>query len=373
MPLRLIVGTSVLAFALVLVMWWAYSPSFDTKTQTSPLGSTRQALEASSARTEHNEERIDQEGVQRSKVSITRRGSRAIETTTGSRSSEICYRRCGTACAPDGHCPPECMTEENCAKDEVCIYTGTEAGMLTGARDSLIRRCIGSTCETPMDCSPGEQCLRVTRGFRTVRVCSRTGVRKLGEPCMGGLSASRTPRERTCGEGLKCKGVVCMPVATCETDEDCVFGKCRSFAPNPGEKSCFPICDNDSECFDGQRCSIRPTTGMCVPSTTPVTCLETGCPQGKVCVTHIGDWLAPIAECVPPCERQIDCPNGAFCQGFPAPPGSGLGLVYGCLDICRSNGDCQKGLVCETIPQLGVAGCLPHPESLLQSVYDRYR
>lgn len=292
------------------------------------------------------------------------------ESLRPSSSPEACNERCGTNCTSEGLCPKECRSSSDCGRLEVCVLTAPPTALEEGLRAPPTGRCLENSCEEDLDCAVGEQCIRITREFRTIKTCSRFGERRLGEACMGGMGASRPPLVRTCGKGMTCAAVVCVSASGCSQDSDCSFGKCRAY--EPGKLGCAPLCDHDGDCLPSQRCSVRAATAMCVPSETPVTCLESGCDQGKVCLPFMNHWLTPMATCVAPCERQADCPNGSYCLALPSAPGSGVDIVAGCLEICRSSGDCQDGFECTAFPGTKTAGCMPDPQRILRTVFDRY-
>jgi len=276
--------------------------------------------------------------------------STAAPLETRPRRSPECERTCGAACVmKDGApvCPKECQSSDECAADELCIFTRMIGGR--GAR----RACIASECECVDDdvsCGPDLQCVYAGNLGGGIYHCVAVGKRRRGEACSMSLD-----RDQACARGLICRSGECAP-KTCETDADCGLGAgCHLIAGGDEEKSCAPECRGDADCppeaacLDPERtgvslCYRRDRLGCFAPGAT--------CEAGTECkVVGILRW-AFSAECRRPCAEDGACAAGQICgdQGY-------------CLDRCSETRPCAERYDCgwtqrAADPRTPVRACL---------------
>ncbi len=271
-----------------------------------------------------------------------------------------------------------------CRADETCIDGACVAPPVERCRVEADPRCEGGTlCAVALEVlCPGDACLPET-------VCrAPVGERGGGYGC----ATSEECRAGACVEGL------CVQL--CISDEDCDTLDCLALAlPRGGEvRSCTPTdgsgardptrprCGGDTDCAEGQVCrraigdpfdpaslafcapfdEVRaPARAWCAIAGSPRQPTETGTPEALAAdaTCQHGDCLMTCGvsgigfcnepRCVPPCERDADCPAREVCAVLPSSITPHARPYYTCQPPprgCFSERDC--------CPSADEAGCL---------------
>jgi hypothetical protein len=308
-----------------------------------------------------------------------------------------------------------CLTDDNC-RDPVrsrCAATFLK-DLYKGApnlrSDHLY--CLQEGCSNGGSfCSPGEVCLPtvIPQAVNAPDIC----VPKCD-------SHGRCPPNHFCLETISgpANPAVCIPGLlgfVCETDVDCLVGKCKSDnveQPELALKLCTVACESDAECakYDSDQgifvCSEGPENRHCVTPSAYTgalcrttadcghrdkgtvcarqraedktgTCLfpcdaKTPCAArdgvGHTCVPFVGDDKMPAGACIPglfgyPCFDKSQCAVSALaCAG--ADLANKLGPMPGlCTQLCTTDADCDENKwtagqsYCGGVPPTTV--CLP--------------
>ncbi len=229
----------------------------------------------------------------------------------GPLSDRGCFFCEGDECKPQP--PPArtmCLTEADCAVDEVC----TTIGCVAQCNEEF--ECpIGTTCATsglclnPLEEEPATQ-----------------------EPPPAPFSCQFNFE---CGDGRICIDGDCLFTcldAPCPDTQQCVAGACRPCT----EETCLTNCSEDAECEDFEYCSAF----QCVPDTRPVAfCPENDCQPGRVCVR---------GQCRTPCETDEQCARIDATIRFCAPVEE-MNLCVRSSEVlaeCQLNIDCGLGEEC---------------------------
>lgn len=129
---------------------------------------------------------------------------------------------------------------------------------------------------------------------------------------------------RTCVEGSRCVGGICLP--ECDVEHPCPLGDACGLT-----RVCGPVCDLlAQDCANGWGCVLSSAvdgTGQCVPQGAgqlldPCHKLNDTCSSGFVCGSCGGSQLDGC--CVPFCESDTDCPPEVPECGFA--PGATVGI-----------------------------------------------
>ncbi|MFT3708572.1 MAG: hypothetical protein QM817_13050 [Archangium sp.] len=217
-----------------------------------------------------------------------------------------------------------------------------QTGLLKGAVAT------GQTCDDPVECNAGTFCVK------PAGVCRGTCVAysKLDEPCGIG-----------CGEGLRCNGTTCVPLATldeaCASSKECepdllCLGSCRP-RRKIGER-CSIDYDRLSPCEPGLACDVVPfvdgAEGTCiVPKSDFESCrYHWSCKAGLVCADI--DWsmfptYAPQQPglCRPPDGAEFNCRHSRYATYIG--------------DQCEPGLSCNQSVSkCRSLPELGQS-CTP--------------
>jgi len=191
-----------------------------------------------------------------------------IRTFSGSETQlESCFTRCevGADAADDvvgvdGH-------GAGCRPGYRCHYNGGAAGdgiCVGGDYNDIADNNVGDVCEQVDDCYSGYglgRCITLGVG----QVVASTGVCTLMDCAAPGLP------DDVCGEGNNCIWLsddMTFCVRGCESADECSEGfACMDDDGSPATgKVCFPVCSEDADCREAQRCSIArgETVGECV-------------------------------------------------------------------------------------------------------------
>ncbi len=279
--------------------------------------------------------------------------------------------QCDAECTIDAECDDgNLCTQDTCGQDGVCAYANVTAeaemaclGDADG--DACFGQCDGAgqcecdvgDCEIDGDCDDENAC--------TGDVCVDGSCRNVlfpeNTPCTG---AGACPG--TCSTDGVCE---CLP--ECESNADCasMSGVSNECAFSCVEGQCVFDTPRDSNCDDGNECTIDTCAGEeCVYSDVSVvanvTCVneeEDNCPG--ICN---GDGAC---DCALRCDVDADCDDGDACtvdtcteNGFCRnTPGNVGGACTG-LDDC--DGTCVEGGVCVCDPECqDVDDCVPDGEA----------
>jgi Cys-rich repeat protein len=227
---------------------------------------------------------------------------------------------CDTMRCISGQCLPEgsCLTSFNCEAGFICdTATKTcvpEGGDVVGGDDAGGEE--GDTSESP---------------------CTETG-------CDDGQVCNETTGE--CETPIPGEGATCSP---CGGDDDCQGG--GQCTPLGGSLYCLDECTKNGDCQTGYKCVAIPASGtLCIPSggTCEKTCIQEGCPSGKVCEFSTGDCVQPLLAC-DSCTKDDQCGPDARCVLFTAGDRR-------CMPTCKG-GNCPDASNCTE--KDGVDVCLP--------------
>lgn len=293
-----------------------------------------------------------------------------------------------------------CITGNPCSADTDCrdpVRSTCAATFLKelyqGAKNEIAGDhlyCLQEGCKANNQaCSPGETCLRAVVPAAAnppdicVPNCDSNGLCPPNHFCLSRVSGPANPK-------------VCIPGLlgfVCETDVDCIVGKCLSDADPTPLKFCTTTCDRDQDCskYDSVQghfvcsedhrcitpdaytgtlcrtdddCGVRDLGTKCRRSpldpTAPTTCLRpcdpTAGPAACPARGGIGHTCLPFVDAVDPTKVAYSCFPGNF--GFPcfdksqcavpdlncvgvdattSPPTPGF-----CTPVCTSDADCTS-------------------------------
>lgn len=227
--------------------------------------------------------------------------------------------------------PTTCVSDADCAADELCLLTAC-AAVCDESGDcsfdcgpgSCEPRAIETYCTSDADCGDG--------GFCDIVGCERVEDAGPGEPrcgvepsCYGfcrALPPPPPPSECTsdadCGEGATCDVSACLPVG----DVAVCGGLCRPIEPTP------TLCESDVDCGEGAHCEAIACAAVC------------GIPDDGVEETCVWDCRGGVCTIdVPPapsCESDADCAPGQGC----------VALAVDCACIAEPC-DCPSGGLCQ--------------------------
>jgi len=248
--------------------------------------------------------------------------------------SPACWDDCGAPCAEIDEagypvCSASCVDDEGCGEGERCLPTATTA---LDVHRTL--RCQKSHCETDEDCMTGWSCLSIAH--RTViNVCSRSGSRRAGEPCLG----DEYDPVGLCEKGLLCTYGVCTEIRDCNIDGDCPLGTRCAFASNGS--FCNPGCVDDDGCPTGTEClALEPGAEKLCLNREHFGCTFGGCEAPLECVAYNDSSAARITACQLPCNSQSDCSESEVCGSQAT-----LGENTHCYPRCESS-ECEEGWLC---------------------------
>ena len=237
-----------------------------------------------------------------------------------------------------GTCPQPCQSTCDCPQGVACVNGSCKSGPLIGqqyccenpgcpanqycvTRQGRYNRCPTKQCNSPCDCTQGEDC-RNGQCIQTsppVYCCSKAG-------CPSGDSCKQTNNTwSTCPTKP-----ACSTPCDCPQGQDCYKGTCVSVFPQV-------YCCEKSGCPGGQTCyDSKNVAGQCPGSTCKVTC---DCPiQGQTCVRGNCVYLQGLGR-VYCCDKQY-CPTGNKCED-----------KQGVLKTCKQKScsvacDCDQGEDC---------------------------
>lgn len=222
-----------------------------------------------------------------------------------------CRQVCGAACINDDNGRSYCG--RRCAGDDDCGADSLCYPTTTG-----VARCTPSQCSgvgRDEDCDPGWTCLAVYRVSGATHICAKAGVRKAGESCSG-IGHKNSPVDGLCGRGLACKEGVCLP-AKCQANADCPNGsRCMDVPGGLTHPQCVPGCERDIDCGEKLKCVEYPAGRRVCANTTHATCLVSGCAEGSICTVTLPVLAQLHAECTKSCspERPSDCASNEVCR-----------------------------------------------------------
>ena len=155
-------------------------------------------------------------------------------------------------------------------------------------------------------------------------------------------------------------GESCSGNGDCDSDLQCLAGKCAR------------LCDNAPDCGDGYSCNEDHRCAAAQGRAGDTCHSEVECEAGLSCRINGAEVNSDnrlISSCVAetsahaagePCEVDADCRRGACDLGH-------------CVDLCTNDRDCALGSSCATIPRVAVAGafyagCLPSHATLTWTI-----
>lgn len=268
-------------------------------------------------------------------------GRTAASLAAHALSPNSCEERCGVDCVEDADgglvCPPTCDTQQDCKEGEAC----TDIPLVGGGS---VSRCLRSNCElgsSPGSCGKGRTCVLQLLLNGQLQRCAPTGLRKAGEACVKTRPGVTTnPLTSLCGRDLTCSNGFCVP-AVCESPSDCPTGSiCLA---HKGARVCEWMCDESIPCPQGFECREHDQMPIrvCMPSSTPRSCLNDGCPEGSSCFVYNASSVLPLARCLKTCDPEVGtgCGEDAVCFD----PGNG----GHCFASCRTNeSQCERDEMC---------------------------
>lgn len=250
--------------------------------------------------------------------------------------SQTCWSQCGSPCVLDGNtleCAKECMSDNECESEELCIITKTATD---GSRP---RRCQRDQCSglgADSECGPEKTCSYVGRMEGSIYRCLAAGLRRLDEPC-GHDEYNPTG---LCQRGLQCSNGTCAP-SWCESDKDCgKRSRCFLMAGGDDLRQCVSYCENDNDCAPDDICNMGSVSAHCVSPDT-LGCVHDGCSKGMECVISDAQPYLTIASCMSSCTESSECSDNMLCGNT-----VDVNQPY-CYQPCGPDMQCKVGWTCQ--------------------------
>ena len=175
----------------------------------------------------------------------------------------------------------------------------------------------GGACYVGYECDAGLTCKVGTVGFVCAAPCGTTTGCDCGTSCDAGLCETQCKSTEDCAEGMVCDSygtgaAVCVwPALVPQPDP---AGLCEDLIP--GER--WAPCLESQLCNDGLACAQNGSVEVCVPS-----CQFAACPEAND-ACDFDSACSTASRCLPLCEGNDDCRDGAECQAFPGLPGKSV-------------------------------------------------